>query len=87
VEKNEPRYAKAWDTLGYTYGYLKRYHDAIEAYRQALLINPEQVNARYCLGLCFVASDNRLAALDAVRVLRRLDPEKADDLFSLIVPR
>jgi hypothetical protein len=38
------------------------------------------------LGVSYVYSGNRTAALDAVRELRRLDPEMAEKLFNLIVP-
>jgi hypothetical protein len=34
-----------------------------------------------------IISGNRSAALEAVKELRRLDPERADKLFNLIVPR
>jgi Flp pilus assembly CpaE family ATPase len=39
------------------------------------------------LGTAYYNSANRTAALDAVRELRRLDPELADKLFNTIVPR
>jgi hypothetical protein len=32
-------------------------------------------------------SGDKSAALDVVKTLRRLDPEGADELFNLIVPR
>jgi cytochrome c-type biogenesis protein CcmH/NrfG len=77
----------AWDSLGCAYYKLSRHNDAIEAYRQALRINPEDAKAWYILGLTYGVSGNRVAALDAVRELRRLDPAMADKLFNWIVPR
>jgi len=85
--KSEPRNALAWFGLGAAYGYLKRYDDAIEAFRQALRINPENAEAWNNLGIAYALSGNRTAALNAVRELRRLDPARADKLFNLIVPR
>jgi tetratricopeptide (TPR) repeat protein len=58
------------------------YGDAIEAYRQALRIDPKHAKAWYNLGLAYNLSDNRTAALEAVKELRRLDPEEADKLFN-----
>ena len=39
--KSEPKNADAWYNLGIAYVNLNRYNDAIEAYRQALRINPK----------------------------------------------
>jgi cytochrome c-type biogenesis protein CcmH/NrfG len=85
--KSEPKNAVAWGYLGNTYDNLKRYNDAIEAYRQSIRINPEDAEAWYMLGCVYLFSGNRAAALEVVQKLRRLDPEKADRLFDMVVPR
>jgi len=54
---------------------------------QALRINPEYAQAWYNLGFTYLLTGNRTRALAAVRELRRLDPEQADRLFNMIVPR
>ena len=59
----------------------------IDAYRQAIRINPEYADVWYNLGEAYAISSNRSAALEAVRELRRFDPERADRLFNLIGPR
>ena len=83
-----PKYAPAWHNLGTAYNGLMRYDDGVEAYRQALRINPKYAPAWFSLGLSYHYFLNRNNdALDAVRELRRLDPEMADDLFALIMPR
>ncbi len=82
-----PKLAEAWLGLGFAYGKLERYNEAIEAYRHALRINPKDVETWNDIGLTYVLSGNQTAALDAVRELRRLDPAMADKLFNLIVPR
>jgi DNA-directed RNA polymerase subunit F len=40
----------------------------------------------YKLGKVYALIGKRKAALEAVKKLRRLDPEKADELLNLIVP-
>jgi len=83
----EPENANAWHNLGVNYGLLNRLNDAIEAFRQAIRIKPEYAKAWYCLGLVHYQSGNTGAAMDALKVLRRLDPATADELFDVIVPR
>jgi len=65
----------------------KRYNEEIEALRQAIRINPENADTWYVLALAYALSGNQTAALNAVRELRRLDPEHANELFNMIVPR
>jgi tetratricopeptide (TPR) repeat protein len=85
--KSEPGNTIVWHNLGVAYSRLNRHKDAIEAFRQALRINPKDADAWHSLGATYYFSGNRTAALDAVRELRLLDPAKADELFNLIVPR
>ena len=84
---SEPENVAAWYNLGITYYELKRYNDAIEAYRHAIRIDPKDALAWYNLGDACGQSGNRTAALGAVRELRRLDRALADKLFNLIAPR
>ena len=83
--RSEPENARAWEDLGYAHHNLKRYNDAIEAYRQAIRINPELAAAWSNLGYAYVRSGNRTAALEAEQKLRRLDRQKADMLSNWIV--
>src|SRR3989339_809656 len=62
--KCEPENAVAWFRLGWIYDELNRYDDAIEAYRQALRINPEHPIARikiisFAYGPCGIPPDKR----------------------------
>ena len=84
---SEPENPAAWYNLGITYYDVRRYKDAIEAYRHAIGIDPKDAVAWYNLGDAYGHSGNRTAALGAVRELRRLDPALADKLFNLIAPR
>jgi cytochrome c-type biogenesis protein CcmH/NrfG len=85
--ESDPNNDSAWYCLGVAYNDLKRYDDAIEAFRQAIRIRPKNADAWYALGNAYNISGNHTDALEAVRELRPLDPQKADKLiFNLIVP-
>ena len=82
-----PEDADVWSNLGFTYGQLKHYDDSIASYRQALRINPDYADAWTGLAVAYYASGNTTAALQGVKILRTLDPVRAEKLFNLIVPR
>jgi Flp pilus assembly protein TadD len=52
-----------------------------------LRIDPKDAEAWFGLAIAYAISGNRTAALEAIQELRRLDPEQADKLFNIIVPR
>ena len=53
VDEKRTKDTEAWYSLGVAYGKLGRYNDAIEAFRQALRINPEDAAAWYNLGVTY----------------------------------
>jgi len=75
--KSEPKNTDAWNYLGVAYLGLKRYNDAIEAYRQALRINPRYVKAWNSLGGAYYDLKRYDDAIDAYRQAVRIDPENA----------
>jgi tetratricopeptide (TPR) repeat protein len=81
----KPDFAKAWFNLGGAYGALGRYREAIAACQEALRLMPDDANAWALLAIAYAQSDNRSAALEAVKELRRYDPQKAEELFNLIM--
>ncbi len=83
----DPKHTQSWHNLGVSYSKLHRIHDAIEAFRQAVRIAPKNSRGWQALGVAYLLSGNRTAALEVVKELRRLDPEAADKLFNMIVPR
>lgn len=62
-----------------------RHQEAIEAYREALRIKPDDAKAGHNLAGAYASSGNLSAALEAVKELRRYDPQEADKLFNLIM--
>ena len=75
---------KELQNLGYTYYNLGKYEEAIEAYKQAIRINPDFAEAHYFLGGAYVFSEDRGGALEQYKILKKLDTELANELFSLI---
>jgi len=81
----KPDDAMAWHKLGVSYGELGRWQEAVEAYREPVRLKPDFALAWGNLALAYFLSGNRSAALEAVKELRRHDPQKADELFNLIM--
>ncbi len=77
--KSEPEDAEAWFHLGFAYSNIKRYNDAIEAYHQALRIDPK--NARPIIWVSLgVAYDGLKRYQDAIKAYRQaisINPEDA----------
>ena len=62
----------------------RQYAEAIEAYKQAVGLKPDYVDAQYGLGLCYLWLGNRESARDQYNLLRQLDPDRADELLKEI---
>ncbi len=84
AERNNPT---AWSCLGVVNGQLGRIREAIDALREALRRKPDDAKPWYNLAIAYAVSGNRVAALQALQELRRLDPQKADELFNRILGR
>jgi len=70
--------------LGVTYGGLGRYQDAIEAYKQAIRIKPDDAEAHCNLGSAYFSTGDKGSALEEYKILKTLDAEQANKLFNLI---
>jgi len=77
-------YAEAHSNLGAAYNQTGRYHDAIESYKQAIRIKPGLGEAHLNLGMTYLRVGDKGSALEEYKVLRSLDKDSADRLFSLI---
>ena len=73
----------AWYNLGVAYINLNRYNDAIEAYRQALRINPEDADAWNNLGIAYRHLNRYNDAIEAYRQALRINPEYAAAWYNL----
>jgi tetratricopeptide (TPR) repeat protein len=59
-------------------------NEAIESDKQAIRINPDDAYAHFMLGLSFLDLNDNNSALEQYKILKKLDPEKANELFDLI---
>jgi tetratricopeptide (TPR) repeat protein len=82
-----PDYAEAHNNLGAAYGDLGMHRDGIEAYEQAIWIRPSYAEAHCNLGIAYLRLKDRNAALREYNILKNLDLQSADKLFSLIYKR
>lgn len=76
--KSEPLNAEARYYLGIAGGNLKRHNDAIEAFRQALHINPKHAEAWNSLGDTYLKLNRYNDAIESFRRALRIDPKYAD---------
>ena len=76
---------KAWAYfgIGYCYGELKSHAKAIEAYKQAIRIDPDYVKAHYNLGLDYRKLGNYAKAIEAYKQAIRIDPDYVDAHINL----
>lgn len=82
--KAQPEEGYAWSRLGDAHMELKRYPEAVEAYRKSVRIDPADANARSILALAHAQAGDRTAALEELRQLRRIDPAEADKLVKFL---
>ena len=76
---------KAWAyfQIGYCYVELKSYIKAIEAYKQAIRIDPDDAIAYYNLGYVYDNINNYTKAIEAYKQAIRIDPDYADAYTNL----
>ena len=60
------------------------YKDAIDAFKQAILIAPAYVIPHYSLGLSYLKIGDKKLALDEYKILKELDIDLANELFDFI---
>jgi cytochrome c-type biogenesis protein CcmH/NrfG len=76
-------YVNAWFAQGVAYDNLQKYEDAIEAYRQALRLQPEYADAWYNLGITYGNLKKYGLATLAYEEAVRIEPERASAWFNL----
>ena len=80
----KPDFAPAHYALGLVYANMGNYRQEANAYKEALRIDPDFVEAHYNMGLYYLRSGERNAALEQYKILKKLDDERADQLFDLV---
>jgi tetratricopeptide (TPR) repeat protein len=70
--------------MGNAYLRLDQDPQAIKAFQQAIKVRPDFPQARYNLGLAYIATGNRRGAQDEYAALKRIDPTRAAKLLSLM---
>lgn len=83
--KIEPDFYEAYCLLGEVYMELGQLAEAVEAFKQAIQLRPDDPAVRLKLGLAYIASHDWNAALYQYRALRPLDRVVAKQLFDKIV--
>jgi len=76
----------AFDNLGVAYLKLKQFGEAAEAFKQAIRLKPEFGRAYYNLALAYLALNDRDSALEQYNLLKTIDPDRADKLYTVIYP-
>ncbi len=79
-----PDHADAHYNMGFAYRKLGRYNEARAVYKKAIRINPGYAEAHYNMGVAYVTSGNREAALAEYEIIKGLDSDLANKLFSVI---
>jgi len=80
----KPRSSSVHSRLGTIYIILAKYSNALDAFKQAAMIDPHDPAIRFNLGIAYFLNGNRPAAFDEYVILKRLDNDRARNLFELI---
>jgi tetratricopeptide (TPR) repeat protein len=75
--------AAAYFGIGVCYGGLGAYTKAIEAYKQSILINPNNADAYYNMGVSYGRLGNYTKVIEAYKQAIRIDPDDADAYYNL----
>lgn len=76
--KAQPGSGRAWFSLGFAYDKAGQFAKAIEAYQQALRINPEVADAWNNLGIAYDNAAQYAQAVEAYQHALRINPEQAE---------
>jgi tetratricopeptide (TPR) repeat protein len=60
------------------------YKEAIESFKQAIKINPDDAKVHISLGLAYLGLNDRGSAMEQYKILKKLDTELANKLFNAI---
>jgi tetratricopeptide (TPR) repeat protein len=84
VVRLQPEFAPGWVAIGEALGGLGRTREKIGAYREAIRVDPDFAPAHHAMGVAHAAAGNTGAALEEYKILKKLDAELAQNLFTQI---
>jgi cytochrome c-type biogenesis protein CcmH/NrfG len=78
LTQTEPENYFAWSTIGFVYGKMRRYKEAVDAYREALRLKPDNAEDWGNLGIAYITlGRHNEEGLQACREALRLEPDNA----------
>jgi tetratricopeptide (TPR) repeat protein len=80
-------FAPAHHALGEALAKLGREKEELAAYREAIRVDPDFAPAHYALGASMLKKGDRSGALEQFKILKKLDSNLADTLFTRIYPQ
>jgi tetratricopeptide (TPR) repeat protein len=80
----EPKFAEAWNNMGYCYRKAKQFDKALDAYKQAITLKPDFSYPHEYMARTYLAMGNKDAAMREYEILKRLDGKMADGLLKAI---
>lgn len=86
VIRLNPDYAPAYYAIGVAFGKLGRGRDEIGAYTAAIRVDPDFAPAHHAVGKALLQQGDKAAALEQYKILKKLDVNLADNLFTHIYP-
>jgi tetratricopeptide (TPR) repeat protein len=72
--------------MGMAYLSLKKFDEAIDSLKHAILLKPDFGKAYYNLGVAYMTQGDRDSALNQYNILRSLDPDRAEKLYDALNP-
>jgi tetratricopeptide (TPR) repeat protein len=80
----KPDWPAAHNNLGFAYGSLGKWKEAIESHQQAIKLKPDYAGAYFNLGVDHLMSGNKKAALEQYKILQPMNAGMANQLYLLI---
>jgi tetratricopeptide (TPR) repeat protein len=80
----DPKFAEAWNNLGFCYRKIKQYDKAFGAYNQALDLKPDYANAHEYMARTYLAMGDKVGAMREYEILKHLDAKMAAELMNAI---
>jgi tetratricopeptide (TPR) repeat protein len=80
----KPDWPAAQNNLGFAYGNLGMWKQAIAYHKEAIRLKPDYGGAIYNLGVAYLMSGDKKAATEQYQILRTINPNNANNLYIMI---